>query len=65
MITIYLKDSVLTTHSIKVVEDLKPKVKKGKKYLLPKNVSFLHLVSRNPIVELVSIKKNFPVLVPH
>ena len=57
MITIYLKDSVLTTHSIKFIEDLKPKVKKGKKYLFPKNVSFLHLVSRNPIESNLFLKK--------
>ena len=61
MITIYLKDSVLTTHSIKIIEDLKPKVKEGKKYSFPKTVSFLHLVSRNPMVELVSKERNFPV----
>ena len=60
MISIYLKDSVLTTQSRTIIMDLKPKTKKNKK-TFPKNVCVLDLVCRNSIVELVSKERAFPV----
>ena len=65
MISVYLKDSVLTTQSRTINEDPKPKSRNGKKNVFPKNVCVLHLVCRNSSVELVSKKKSFPGLVPH
>ena len=59
MISVYLKDSVLTTHSLTIIEDLKSKMKKVK--IFPKMYEFCTLVSRNPIVELVFKEIAFPV----
>ena len=61
MVSMYLKDSVITTQSITIIEDLKPKSEKKKVKIFSKNVVFCTLVSRNSIVELVSKEIAFPV----
>ena len=60
MISIYLKDSVLTAQLSTNIIELKPKMKKNKKVFDEKRV-FCTLVSRNVIVELVSKERVFPV----
>ena len=52
IISIYLKDSVLTTQSRTIMMDLKPKTKKSKKIFSKKCIFFCILVSRNSIVKM-------------
>ena len=59
MISVYLKDSVLTTLSSTNIIDLKSKMKK-KKDFYEKRMCFVLLVSRNTIVELASKEIAFP-----
>ena len=60
MISVYLKDSVLTTQSSTSIIDLKPKVEKNKNVFYEKCMFFCTLVSRNAIAELVSKERVFP-----
>ena len=64
MISIYLKDNVLTTQSGKFIEDLKPKTKKGKKKFSKKCMCIALDLSRL-IVEFVSKERAFHCPVPH
>ena len=58
MISIYFKDSVVTTQSRAIIEYLKPKREKQK--IFQKQKCVLHLFCRNLIVEVVSREKTFP-----
>ena len=60
MISLYLKDSVLTNQSRIFIEELKPKIKKCKNFFT-KNVCVLHMVCRNSVFELVSKEKVFAI----
>ena len=60
MISLYLKNGVLTTQLRTIIMDLKPKTKEDKKNI-SKNLCVLHLVCRNSLVKLVSKKSAFPV----
>ena len=59
MISVYLKDSVLTTRLSTSIIDLKRKITKIR-ILSTKNVCVLYLVGRNIIFELVSKERAFP-----
>ena len=58
MISVYLKDSVLTTQSSTNIIDLKPEITK-KEYFYEKRLCFVLLVGRSTIVELVYKERAF------
>ena len=60
MISLYLKNGVLTTKLGTIIMHLKPKTKEDKK-IFPKKLCVLHLVCRNSLVKLVSKESAFPV----
>ena len=59
MISVYLKNIVLTTQSSTNIIDLKSKITNIRIFSI-KNVCLLYLVGHNMIVELVSIERAFP-----
>ena len=64
MLSVNLKDSVLTTQSSTNFIDSKSKITK-EEYFYEKRVCIVLLVGRSKIVELVFSRKNFPCLVLH